>query len=151
MAGFYAFTARWPNFYATPTLCRLHALLTAADVPNQKELVFVGWSNGCIYIRRMLERHPEVKAAVKGIVFIDSYHECSAQWLDEAGVTNMREVMSAKHTSLEKIRGMMNFAVGTGLASCFMANKYPETKTNFVTALMYEVLIRSETGWDGTA
>ena len=32
MAGFYAFTARWPNFYATPTLCALSASFTLEPV-----------------------------------------------------------------------------------------------------------------------
>lgn len=114
---------------------------------TRKELVFVGWSNGCMYLRRMLERHPDVKPAVKGIVFIDSVHECTAKWYEEAGLGNISKMLDAKQKPLEKMRWMMNFASRSGLASLFMSAE--KAKTSMVTALMYEVLVRSKTGWDG--
>lgn len=126
---------------------RLHSLLAAAGVLTREELVFVGWSNGCMYLRRMLERHPEVKPAVKGIVFIDSYHECSAKWFEEAGLGSISEMIGAKHKPLESMRRLMNFASGSGLASLFISAE--KAKTSFITALFYEVLVRSKTGWDG--
>ena len=115
----------------------LHEVLSAAGV-LERPLVLVGWSNGCMYLRRMLERHPSVKERVKGIVFIDSFHECAGLRLKPAGIG--RELVNKKHEGLQKIAWLANLCIYTGIANVLLACKSESAKrTNFVTALLSEV------------
>ena len=98
----------------------------------------------------MLERHPEVKAMVKGIVFIDSYHECSMKYFEEAGIAEVAvKGVEKKHKTLEKMTCCVNCCWSMGCCGICCGGKKKSAKTDFKDALLWVVLTRSKTGWNG--
>merc|ERR1719330_61705 len=103
----------------------------------------------------MLERHPELKPLVVGVVFIDSFIENGYQYWEEAGIAKetIDKGIHEKHAKLHTMACCMNCCAVTGCGACIFGGPKPKKGKDGADtlgkALMWGIFTSSKTGWTG--